>query len=207
MCGIIMSHQHTSRQPRSRSVQPNAPGDVLPARRALVERLRENGAHAVAARVERDVLLLVHAHCALLLLGALLGGGLLNAAGRGEHLGLQRVERVGLERPQRRREPPLLSRRFLRSTAGCATRPSSSPTACELICRRFFFSSYCSTSAGSIVRGASHELGEPSPHLTRYSVRPLRRRFPTTRSMSSSWVPFLGLGDASASSPFPHCAV
>ena len=59
----------------------------------------------------------------------------------------------------------------------------------ELICRRFFFSSYCSTSAGSTVRGASHELGEPSPHLTRYSVRPLAP-LPDPRSMSSSWVPF-----------------
>ena len=66
--GIIMSHQHTSRhappplERLSRSVQPNAPGDVLPARRTLVERLRANGAHAVAARVERHVLFLVHAH-------------------------------------------------------------------------------------------------------------------------------------------------
>ena len=88
---------------RRRSSVSHAQYDVLPARRALVERLRALGAHAVAARVERHVLLLVHAHRALLLLGALLGGGLLNAAGRGEHLGLQRVERVGLERPQRRR--------------------------------------------------------------------------------------------------------
>ena len=34
-----------------------------------------------------------------------------------------------------------------------------------------------------------------------------RRGRRATRSMSSSWAPFFGFGEASASSPFPHCAV